>query len=156
MIVVRALEVLVWWASLTAVWLVMAPSPTGSELLLAAVAALPCAALAPACRAALGVRWRFRVRWAGWALPLLAGVVLDSAVLLTRTALRRGEPTRPQRVQLPREQDPHLALGRHAASSAALASTPSTVVMDDQVREEHLLLHPLGQGSDQLLRRIRR
>lgn len=151
-------EVLVWWASLTAVWLVLAPSPNGSELLVGAVAALPCAALAPACRVVLGVRWRFRVRWIGWVLPLLLGVVLDSAVLLTRALLRRGEPSRPERVELPHEQDRHLAFGRHAASAAVLASTPSTVVLDDEVRDgnEHLLVHPLGQGSDRLLRRVRR
>lgn len=154
----RALEVLVWWASLTAAWLVLAPSPNGSELLVGALAALPCAALAPAARVVLGVRWRFRMRWIGWTLPLLTGVVLDSAVLLTRTLLRRGEPSRPERVALPRETDHHLAVGRHAASAAALASTPSTVVMDDHVRhgDEHLLVHPLGQGSDRLLRRVRR
>lgn len=156
----RAREVLVWWALLTAVWLVLAPSPSGPELLAGAVAALPCAAFAPACRLVLGVRWRFRARWAGWVFPLLVGVLLDSVVLLTRTLVRRDEAARRQRVELPREQDRALALGRRATSSAALASTPSTVVIDDAGQDggtsEHLLVHPLGRGSQMLLRWVQR
>ena len=104
-------------------------------------------------------------------VPLAVGVVLDSTILLTRTLIRRGGPTRPVRVDLPREPDEQLAAGRHAASSAALASTPSTVVLNDtgglndtgvgnaegtDDGGPHLLLHPLGRGSDALLRKVRR
>jgi multisubunit Na+/H+ antiporter MnhE subunit len=156
---VRLVEVAVWWAVLVGVWISTVPALTAAEVGVGVVAALPCAVAATASRAAIGTAWHVRARWIGWLLPLVIAVLVDT-VRLPQWAARavRRDAGGPEftSLRLHRDGDPAREAGHRAVATAVVASSPSTVVVDETRQHHALVIHPLGDGYAGLRRAVRR
>lgn len=145
----RTWEVLLWWLGLTGLWLLTASSPTPPEVVTGLVAALLCALLTVTCRVALGGRWRFRLRWLAWLAPLGWEVLIDSV------RLRPGRVAEGfTEIELPPQASPERAAAHRCAATMVVASSPSTVLVDE--RADRIVLHPLPGGHDAVRRVVRR
>lgn len=131
-----AVEVVVWWIALTGLWVVTVSPLTVWEVGAAVLLALPCALLATGFRVAVGCRWRIRARWLLRVPPVALRVVVDTARLPFSGA--RGERAE---VPVPGEAEESRRAARHALKSAALGATPSTVVLDDDVAGDRIVVH---------------
>ncbi|MBN9110853.1 MAG: hypothetical protein J0I34_18985 [Pseudonocardia sp.] len=118
-------ETAIWWVLLAALWLLVAPTPSPPEIVLAAVAAVPCAVAATVTRRVLAAGWRVERRWWRRVAPLVVGAVRETAALLGRAP--RAVVTR---VDLDRGRDAATRAGREAAATIALSATPGSVVLD--------------------------
>lgn len=118
----RAVESIVWWAVLVGVWLCTLSTVTTQELVLAAVAAVPCALVATALRAAYQGRWK---PTRAWSLPMR--IVRECASLFSRASLRK----------IP------VDTARKAVKTVVVSASPGTVVLDD--KDDELLVHSLGR-----------
>jgi hypothetical protein len=112
----------VWWAVLVGIWLTTLSSVEGQDLLVAAVAAVPCALVATFVRGVYCGHWRPS---SGWTLPV--AIARGCAALFSRhTELRRI---------------PSGSL-RKAVKTVIVSASPGTVVLDDE--GDSLLVHALG------------
>jgi hypothetical protein len=121
--VAKAGETLVWWLLLIGLWISTLSTVTGQELLVAAVAGLPCAVVATVGRRVYGGRWRPA---RAWTLPLK--IVRDCATLFSRQAAVRRIPVRAD---------------VKAVETVIVSVSPATVVLDD--KDGSLLVHALGR-----------
>jgi hypothetical protein len=145
----RAWEVVLWWAGLSGLWLLTVSPLTLPDTAAGLVAALACAMLAVACRVALGGRWRFRFRWLAWLVPLGWEVLVDTL------RLRPGRVSEEfTEIGLPPQAAPEQGAARRAAVSMVLASSPSTVLVDEL--PDRILVHPLPHGHDVVRRAVQR
>lgn len=147
--VMRVREVVLWWAGLSGLWLLTVSTPAIPEIIAAVAAGLCCAVLAATCRAALGGRWRFRLRWLAWLLPLAWEVGTDWV------RLRPGQTSeRFTKIEVPPQASPGLTAARRVAAMLVLASSPSTVLVDEL--PDAIVVHPLPQGHDLVRRAVQR
>lgn len=147
-------EVAAWWVVGLLLWLATVSPVTVEELVLAALCALPCASAARAARRAVGVRWRMRARWFGWAIGLPLAVVTDTARL---ARLWWGRPTARgtiRRAPLDTAPDPALAATHRALAAVVLSAAPGSVVLDIDGHE--LQLHALTPRPSRLEKAVRR
>lgn len=144
------LEGLLWEAACVGLWLLTLSSVNPAEVVVAVVAALPCAALAVAARRAVGGSWRPRPAWARWLLPLPVAVLADTVRVLGLAAgvlLGRRIPDGEVRtVDLPRDRPAGTRRARAAAAAALVSAAPGTVVLDVEMRSGRMLVHALGAG----------
>jgi multisubunit Na+/H+ antiporter MnhE subunit len=150
--VARLIETLLWWSVLFGLWLLTLSILTPAEILAGAVVALPCAAVAPVARHAVGASWRPRLRWLRWLVPLPAAVIADTgrlgAVLLRRRRADGRERGRARELRLPKQADPRLAETQRALAALVLSLAPGSFVIDpvgDQLR-----VHVLVSGAPRL------
>jgi hypothetical protein len=141
----RVWEVVLWWAGLFGLWLLTVSALSLPEIVAGLVVASGCAMLAVICRAALGVRWRFRFRWLAWLVPLGWEVLVDTV------RLRPGRVSEEfAEIRLPEP----AAAGRRAAAMMVLASSPSTVLVDEL--SDRIVVHPIPHGHDLVRRAVQR
>src|SRR4051794_1105451 len=99
------LEALFWEAAGVGTWLLTLSSVSAAELVVAALATAPCAAVAVAARRAVGGSWSPRPRWTAWLVPLPVAVLADTGRVLGRAAAvlagRRIPDGELREVQLP-------------------------------------------------------
>jgi multisubunit Na+/H+ antiporter MnhE subunit len=118
----RAVESAVWWVVLVGVWLTTLNALNWQDLLVAAVAAAPCALVATLVRGVYRGQWRPA---SAWSLPV--AVAQGCAALFSRrTALRRIA----------------TSSTRKAVRTVIVSASPGTVVLDDE--GDSLLVHALG------------
>ncbi|MFI9383400.1 hypothetical protein [Kutzneria sp. NPDC052558] len=118
----RAVESAVWWVVLVGVWLTTLNAVNWQDLLVAAVAAVPCALLATLVRATYRGRWR-----PASARALPAEVARGCVALFRRRTTLRHEKVRPL---------------QKAVRTVIISASPGTVVLDDE--GDSLLVHALG------------
>jgi hypothetical protein len=150
--VTRLIETLLWWPVLFGGWLLTLSGLTSAELLAAIVVSLPCAAVAPVARRAVGASWRPRPQWVRWLVPLPAAVLADTVRLgaLPVRGRRRGgrELGRVRRIRLPRQADGRVAEAQRALASIVLSIPPGSFVLDPVGDEPRL--HVLVSGAPRM------
>lgn len=154
-----ALEIGWWWAAAVAIWALTLSSVPDTELITAAACGLPSALAARAARKALGGRWRPRLRWAAWLLPLAVAVPADTARLLAVTIRRiiTGEhPGELQEIQMPAGEPGDVATARHALAVLTVSASPGTFVVDSDPEEDKIVIHTLVSGWPSLGQVVRR
>lgn len=152
------LEILCWWAATVAIWALTLSSVPPQELIAAAICGLPCAVAARAGRKAVGGRWRPRLRWTAWLLPLLVSVPADAGRLLTLTVRRLVTRDRLGELQdypMPAGEPPDVAAARHALAVLTVSATPGTFVADSDPEEDTIVVHSLVSGPPQLEQVVR-
>jgi multisubunit Na+/H+ antiporter MnhE subunit len=140
----RIVEVLVWWAVLTGVWVSTVSTVTTPDLVVGAVCAVPCAVVALLARRALRSRWRVHPA----ALRRLPAVVVGAVTDTVRVLLGRTDHPRVREVVLPEVgggRDPAAQETYRALATIAVAATPGSVVLDERGRRA-LVVHALGSG----------
>jgi multisubunit Na+/H+ antiporter MnhE subunit len=152
------MEIAAWWAFLLVVWIATLNSFSVSELVVAAVLAVPCAVAARAAGRAVAVRWRLPRHWFRWLLTLPVAIAHDTvAVLLLAVRPRsREDEDEFRRLPLPRDDTTAQQAGREAVTTAILSATPGSVVVDANETHDELLVHTLPIGGTRLARRVRR
>ncbi|MFC9588771.1 hypothetical protein [Streptomyces sp. NPDC056944] len=133
-----ALEVVVWWAVLTATTVVLISSVSPVELLVAALAALGAAFAARRMRLAAGVRPQGG-RGAVRALVVLPGAIARGLAVLISALVGDPAGARVRRVR--------LRPGAGAAwAGTLLATSPDTCVID-VLHDDEVLVHALRPGT---------
>ena len=143
----RGLELIWWWGALVGIWLITLSSVDLSEVMVSAICALPCALAALAARPAMGARWAPRLRWLGWAAPLLAAVMADAGRVLTLPPRRAVNAQRWdgefRTTSLPENEPTETSLARRALATMIVSATPATFVVDADPEQSRLLVHSL-------------
>lgn len=142
-----------WWAFLVVVWIATLNVFSVAEVVVAAVAAVPCAIAVRAARRAAGVRWSVPAGWWRWLLALPAAVVHDTIAALRLAARFRSREAEDEfRVlTLPGGRDSL----RWAGTITVLSATPGSVVVDADDERGELLVHTLPIGRTRLEREVR-
>jgi multisubunit Na+/H+ antiporter MnhE subunit len=152
-------EIVLWWAACLGLWLLTLSSITLPELVVGAVAALPCAVLAVLARRAVQGSWPARPAWIRWLLPLPVAVVADSVRVLGLAAGvligRRIPDGELRRLRFPRDEDAGSRRTREAVAVLLVNTSPGTVVLDIDDSGE-MLLHSLGGGRPRMEEVVRR
>lgn len=154
-----AAEIGWWWAAAVAVWALTLSSVPPQELITSAICGLPCAVAARAGRKALAGRWRPRLRWTTWLLPLLVAVPADAGHLLAATVrqlVTSEQPGGMQEYRMPAGEPPDVAAARHAMAILTVSATPGTFVADSDPEEDKIVVHTLVSGRPQLEQVVRR
>ena len=120
-------EVAVWWAVLVGVWLLTLGTVTVAEVVVAGVAAVPCAFTATAARAAYGTAWR-PGRALARSLPLVPVEIVRDLV--------RGPSDGTVRT---------IRVAEPAVATVLISLSPSTVVLDDD--DATLTIHATDGAS---------
>jgi multisubunit Na+/H+ antiporter MnhE subunit len=152
-------EILWWWAAAVAIWALTLSSVSPEELIISAICGLPCAVAARAGRKAVAGRWRPRLRWTTWLLPLLVAVPADAGRLLAVTIRRlvtRERPGDVQEYRLPMGEPPDVAAARHAMAILIVSATPGTFVADSDPEEDTIVVHTLVSGRPRLEQVVRK
>jgi hypothetical protein len=138
----------------TLVWIATLSSVTVPELGIAIALSIPCGILARLGRRALEASWRFRLRWLGWPVPVVASLVaeLGKLFLLAASSPHDGELTEIPLPTEPRE----LARGRAAVATFALCSTPGSLVVDTDLDRNRLVVHELLSAGPDLAEVVQR
>lgn len=136
----RIAESAVWWALCLGVWLVTLSAVAWQELIVAALAAVPCGVMATAARVVAGNAWRIRAAWLRPIARLPIAIVTDTAQVIV-AALRR-RPVEFAELTLPggRGEDPPAA-GRRALATLVVSASPGTFVADIDVESGSILVH---------------
>jgi hypothetical protein len=140
----------VWWVLSVGLWLLTVAPVSLPEIPTAAVAALPCAALAVAARRAAGSTWRPRAEWLRWLPVLPVSVLADTARVLTG----RREPGGVRRIGLSDEPDAATGRTRRAVVTLLLSLTPGSYVQD--AWDDRVVLHTRGGGRPRMDEVVRR
>jgi multisubunit Na+/H+ antiporter MnhE subunit len=149
----RTAEVVVWWAACLGIWLVSLAAVSGSELLVATCASLPCGVLATAGRQAAQERWTLRPRWLLPLLVLPVAIVTDAVQVLasvlpgrrdgghfTTVAIRGGAGDEP------------AAAGRRALATLIVSASPGSIIADIDRDSGEALVHVLAGGGPRMER----
>jgi multisubunit Na+/H+ antiporter MnhE subunit len=134
-----AVELLVWWVVLSAVWLGTLSTASPTEIAVGVAGAGLGAGTAVLARRALKASWRPRTRWLRWAARVPATVLTDSAKVL----FGRSKPTTRE-----------LPVKDVAVAAAFVNATPGTVVL--AAHDDVLVLHALGDKVSGLERELGR
>jgi hypothetical protein len=148
-----AIEVAVWWAVLTVVYIATLSVVTGPELLGAAACAAACAVLAVAARRAARARWRPERRWTGWLAPLAVSIAADTvrlfALVLPRLFAGRPSGGKLRTMAQPGDERARSA-ARRAFGTLVLSASPGSIVLDWPADGSPIVLHELGSGPPSL------
>lgn len=148
------LECACWTGVAILVWLATLSSVTVPELGIAIALSIPCGILARLGRRALETSWRFRFRWMGWPVPVVASLVAELGKLLWLAA---ASPQEGDLSEIPLPDEPQaLARGRAAAATFALCSTPGSLVVDTDLDRSRLLVHELVNAGPDLAEVVQR
>jgi multisubunit Na+/H+ antiporter MnhE subunit len=153
------LEIVWWWAAAVAIWALTLSSVPPQELITSAICGLPCALAARAGRKAVGGRWRPRLRWTAWLLPLLLSLAADAVrlfALTVRCLVTRRVPGELQQYRMPGGEPPDVAAARHAIAVLTISATPGTFVVDSNPEEDAIVIHTLVSGPPRLQEVVRR
>ncbi|MFE0020915.1 hypothetical protein [Amycolatopsis sp. NPDC059021] len=141
------LRVLAWWVALTAAWLLTTSTVDIAELVAAAVAAVPCAVIAPFAGRALGGVEKPRASWLRWFLPVPRAVTTE-----TVRALRTRETGHFETLRLPADR----IAARQAVATVAIGLSPGAMVADVPPGGRTVVVHRLLPGASAVLEKIRR
>src|SRR5947209_10426979 len=148
-----------WWAAAVAIWALTLSSVSPQELITSAICGLPCAVAARAGRKAVAGRWRPRLRWTTWLLPLLVAVPADAGRLLAVTIRRlvtREQLGDMREYRMPAGEPPDVTAARHALAIMTVSATPGTFVADSDPEENKIMVHTLVSGRPQLEQVVRK
>jgi multisubunit Na+/H+ antiporter MnhE subunit len=143
------LESLVWWVLCIGVWLVSLSAVAWQELIVAALAALPCGVLATLARVVAGNAWRLRPAWLGPLALLPVAIVTDTAQVLWAAVRRRPVEFSEKTLAQGRGEN-SLAAGRRALATLILSASPGTFVTDTDVDSGSVLVHKYAWRGPQL------
>jgi hypothetical protein len=150
----RVAEVVLWWVSLTALWLATLSSVSAPELLAASLCAIPCAAAAPAARRAMRGAWRPRPRWFSWLARVPLAIVTETAMVLAVVVRDPGKAAGELKtVDLPAEP-PEVRDARQAVGTVVIGSSPGTMVV--QCPPGALVVHRLLKRRSGILDAVHR
>ena len=141
----RLVEILFWWGACLCVWLISLSAVSGQELLVAAIASLPCGVLATVGRIAAANSWGFRVSWLRSALFLPFAIVSDAfqvVFLVFRFPGRDGEFVT-VRINGGAGEG-RQADGRRAVATLLTTVTPSSIVTDIDPSTGEALVHVIA------------
>lgn len=147
-------EVLPWWLGLIGLWVLTLSTPSWPEIVVAAVAAVPCAFAARAARRAVGGAWRPRPSWLRWLLTIPGTAVRESASALVKV-VRHPRAGRFDTVGLPAEPDA-VRDARAALAAAVVGCTPGAMVVATPPDDHKLVVHRLLDGDSRVLDEVRR
>lgn len=147
--IVFLVEAGLWWAGLIGIWLITLPAVTVPEVVVSAVAAVPCALLTVRARHAMEESWGLDFGWLRGLAVLPLSVIADAARVLTLPL--RGARAKPhkddlQTVPLSGPRRGPAGETRRATATVLVSATPATVVVDSEPDDHELLVHRLVSG----------
>lgn len=153
-----AAEFLLWCGICVGIWLLTLSSLPSPDVMTAAGASIPCAAVAVAARRIFASRWHPRVRWLGVLAVLPVAIAADTLRLfrlLGRREFYRGEVGRFAEVHLPAGEREPVAAARRVLSVFAVSVTPGTYVVDTRPEDGLMVVHRLLDGPPDVISRVR-
>lgn len=144
-------HLLLWWPALFGLWLLLAGSIDGPELLVAAVCSFACAGLAAGLRKAGVIPFDPGPRWLLRLPRLWLGVVRESGLLFVHLIHTLGKRRREGSfLSLERKWRPGdpAAMRERAWITLAMSMTPNTLVVGIDAARGLILLHQLVPGED--------
>lgn len=147
-------EILLWWGASFGVWLISLSAVSGQELLVAALASIPCGAAAYGTRRVVGDAWTARPRWFGAALVLPVAIVTDAAQVLWAAAT--GKKGRFERVQTGSAGDSTEARSGRGVAVALVSTSPGSYALDVDPGTGEMLVHSLAERGPSVESRLER
>lgn len=145
---------MVWWGVSFGVWLISLSALSDQELLVAALASLPCGFAAYGVRRVVGDSWRFRGSWYS-ALPFLpVSMFSDAAQVLTASVTGRRGTFR--QVSTGFVGPSGEAKTRRALAILIVSTTPGSYVLDIDPDSGQMLVHTLAPRGPDLAERAAR
>jgi hypothetical protein len=135
-------ESVAWWAASWAVWLASLSAVSGPELVVSAVAAIPCGILAVVGRRGAQNHWSFRPSWFSPLARLPLAVVSESVQILAKASVRHRGAGEFERIRVgDASGNSALASGRRGLSTLLMCITPASVAADFDVDSGEALVH---------------
>ncbi|HLI55212.1 MAG TPA: Na+/H+ antiporter subunit E [Acidimicrobiales bacterium] len=147
-------EILLWWGASFGVWLISLSALSGQELLVAALASIPCGAAAYGTRRVIGDTWTARPRWLGAALVLPVAIVTDTAQVLWAAAT--GKRGRFVRVRTGFAGDSTEARAGRGVAVALVSTSPGSYALDIDPGTGEMLVHSLAPKGPRVESRLGR
>lgn len=153
-----AIYLFIWFVVLVGWWLLLVDSLFYAEILAGLAAAVLAVLVVLGVRRHSAARFRPRLRWLLWLIPIPAGVLRDSAVLAAVLWRRLARGEHPQSafraVRFPAWADDPESAAWRAFSTAATSLTPNTYVIGIDQERRTILVHQLVPDSPQRLQQV--
>jgi multisubunit Na+/H+ antiporter MnhE subunit len=142
-------ELLVWWCVSVGVWMVSLSAYSGQDLVVAVACGLPCAGMAVLTRRAVRADARPPAAALRWLAVLPWSVVVDAVRVLALPWRPRARSSAGSFRRLPMQAtgSSPRAVGRRAAASLLVSSTPGAYVVDVDPGSGTALVHAVGPAS---------
>ena len=154
------LETLAWAVALLIAWISTLVTISTPEIVVGAVSALLCGAVAAVARRVIGQAWKPRARWVAWLPPLALAIPADTFRLLGRALPRlvrhRTAGGKIRELPPPPAEEPARAEFRQAWGLIVMSASPGSVVIDWPPDQRPPLVHELGSGPPDLAERVTR
>jgi multisubunit Na+/H+ antiporter MnhE subunit len=151
-----ASEALTWSGAAFGLWLISLSAVSNQEILIAALASLPCGAAAVGARLAVRDSWTLRPGWLKPALQLPLSLVTDAVQVFAACVPFRRRPGRFETVPTGAGGDTARARSQRAVWSALISVTPGSYVLDVDEESGDMLVHSLAHAGPQIAAAVSR